>query len=53
MAKKRKKYFVDRSVQGAILLRIVAHWVLFLFAAGLFLLFIEMLAAIRSKLAGT
>jgi len=40
----RKKHFVDRAVQGAILLHIVAHWAMFLFAAGLFLFFIELLA---------
>ena len=41
---KRKKYFVDRSVQGTLLLHIVAHWAVFLFAAGLFVLFVELLA---------
>jgi hypothetical protein len=41
---KRKKHFVDRAVQGAILLRLVMHWSLFLFAAGTFVYFVEMLA---------
>lgn len=40
----RQTHFVDRTVQGAILLRILAHWALFLFAAGVFLFFIELLA---------
>ena len=43
MSIQRKRLFVDRSVQGAILLRLIIHWVLFLFAAGAFLYFIELL----------
>jgi hypothetical protein len=43
MAEKRRRYFVDRSVQGDILLRIVLYWVLFLFTAGSMLCFIELL----------
>jgi signal transduction histidine kinase len=42
-ANQRKKYFVDRSVQGSILLHIVAHWAMFLVVAGVFLFFIELL----------
>ena len=42
MANKRKKHFVDWSVQGAILLRLILHWALFVFAAGAFLYFIEL-----------
>ncbi len=42
--KRRNKQFVDRAVQGTLLLHIVGHWVFFLFAAGALLFFIEMLA---------
>ena len=40
--KQRKKQFVDRAVQGTLLLHIVGHWAFFLFAAGALLLFVEM-----------
>jgi hypothetical protein len=40
----RKRHFVDRAVQGSILLRLVAHWALFLVAAGVLLYFIELVA---------
>lgn len=43
----RKRYFVDRDVQGAILLRLVTHLAVFLFVTGVFLIFIEMVAAPR------
>jgi hypothetical protein len=43
MANIRKKHFVDQSVQGTILLRLVLHWVLFVVTAGLFLYFVELL----------
>ena len=43
MEKKRKRYFVDRSVQGAILLRLCLYFALFVFSAGAFLLFVEVL----------
>ena len=46
----RKKQFVDRAVQGTLLLHIVAHWILFLFAAGALLLFIEMLVGDRQDI---
>lgn len=39
----RKKHFIDKAVQGTLLLRIVGHWVFFLFAAGALLVFVEML----------
>jgi hypothetical protein len=45
MAGKRKKYFVDRSVQGAILLRLVMHWTMFVIVAGTFLYFVEMIVS--------
>ena len=41
--KQRKKQFVDRAVQGTLLLHIVGHWAFFLFATGALLLFVEML----------
>ena len=40
--KQRKKKFVDRAVQGTLLLHIVGHWTFFLFATGALLLFVEM-----------
>ena len=40
----RKKHFVDRAVQGTLLIHVVAYWVFFLFAAGVLVLFVEMLA---------
>jgi hypothetical protein len=43
MKSKRKNYFVDRSVQGAILLRLVMHWGLFVVTAAAFLYFVELL----------
>ncbi len=43
LKKHRKKQFVDRAVQGTLLLHIVGHWVFFLFATGTLLLFVEML----------
>lgn len=43
MKNKRKKHFVDRSVQGAILLRLVMHWGLFIVTAAAFLYFVELL----------
>ena len=43
MKNKRKKHFVDQSVQGAILLRFVMHWAFFLVVAGAFLYFVELL----------
>ncbi|MDP6060608.1 MAG: hypothetical protein QGH33_17015 [Pirellulaceae bacterium] len=42
--KRRRKQFVDRAVQGTLLLHLVAHWVFFLLAAVAFLYFVEMLA---------
>lgn len=42
--RKRNIVFCDRAVQGALLLHVVGHWVMFLFAAGVFLLFVEMLS---------
>jgi hypothetical protein len=44
MANKRSKQFIDRSVQGAILLRLVTYWVLFLFVGAMLLLFIEVIS---------
>lgn len=44
MTNKRKKHFADRSVQGAMLLRLVVHWAVFLVVAGAFLFFVELLA---------
>ena len=46
MSNKRKKYFVDHSVQGAILLRLLIHWAVFVITAGAFLLFIELLTGV-------
>ncbi len=43
MEKQRKKYFVDRSVQGAILLRLCFYFVLFVLSAGALLFFVEAL----------
>ncbi len=43
MVTKRKKYFVDRSVQGAIVLRLLVHCALFVFTTGAFLYFVELL----------
>ena len=39
----RKRQFIDRAVQGTMLLHIVGHWMCFLFTAGALLLFVEML----------
>ena len=39
----RGKYFVDRSVQGALLLRTAANWGLFLLLTGLFILCVEVI----------
>ncbi|QDU40149.1 hypothetical protein Mal4_45040 [Maioricimonas rarisocia] len=44
MQQKRKKQFVDRDVQGAILLRLVMHWGLLLVATAAFLYFVELLS---------
>lgn len=43
--KQRKKQFVDRPVQGSILVHIVAHWILFLITTAAFLAFVEMLVS--------
>ena len=43
MQHQRKRLFVDRSVQGAILWRLAMHWMLFLVAGCAFLFFVEML----------
>lgn len=43
MEKKRKRYFVDHSVQGAILLRLCLYFALFVLSAAAFLLFVEVL----------
>ena len=43
MEKQRKKYFVDRSVQGAILIRLCMYFVLFMLSAGALLFFVEAL----------
>ena len=40
----RKKHFVDPSVQGAILMRLVMHWGMFVFTTGAFLYFVELLS---------
>jgi methyl-accepting chemotaxis protein len=40
---KRRRNFVDRAVQGALLLHVVGDWLMFLFTAAIFLLLIEML----------
>lgn len=45
MTRKRTKNFIDRSVQGSVLLRLVAHWMLFLVTAGAFLFFVELLTS--------
>ena len=39
----RKKQFIDRAVQGALLLHFVGHWVFFLIAVSASLFFIDML----------
>ena len=44
MPSKRIRHFVDGSVQGAILFRLAMHCGLFLFVAGAFLYFVELLA---------
>lgn len=49
MRNQRKKLFVDRSVQGAILLRQARHWALFLITAGAFLYFVELLGPAPQK----
>ncbi|MCP4079400.1 MAG: hypothetical protein GY743_04065 [Planctomycetaceae bacterium] len=43
MEKQRKKYFVDNSVQGAILVRLCMYFVLFVLSAGALLFFVEAL----------
>ncbi len=43
MTQKRKKQFVDRSVQGAILCRLLAYGFLFVITTGAFLYFVELL----------
>ncbi len=43
MSNQRKKTYVDKNVQGAILMRLVMHWSLFLIAGAAFLYFIELL----------
>jgi hypothetical protein len=40
---RRKRHFIDAKVQGALLLRTVAHWALFLFGTLTFLTCMEML----------
>lgn len=40
----RKKIFVDRSVQGSLILRIAAHWLLFLLTTLAFVFIVELLA---------
>lgn len=41
----RKKQFIDRMVQGSVLMHLIGHWLLFLLTVGLFTLFVEMLAS--------
>lgn len=43
MEKQRKRYFVDHSVQGAILVRLCMYFVLFILSAGALLFFVEAL----------
>jgi hypothetical protein len=45
MVIKRKTHFVDRSLQGAILVHLVMQYALFLLAAGTILYFVELLAS--------
>lgn len=45
MAAKRKRLFVDRSVQGSILLRIALHFALFLITSEAFLYFVELIGS--------
>jgi len=40
----RQKNYVDRVVQGTLLLHIVGHWLLFVLTAGIFLFFVEMMS---------
>lgn len=44
MHRSRTRHFVDKSVQGAIVARLVVHWLVFCLLAGGLLFFIEMLA---------
>jgi hypothetical protein len=41
---RRKANYVDKGVQGAILRRIVTHWILFLVAGGVLLFFVELVS---------
>lgn len=45
MKNNRKRKFVDPTLQGAILLRLVLHWALFVVTAGAFLVFVEMVTS--------
>lgn len=42
---KRRKHYVDGVVQGTIMLRIVAHWFLFVIVTGTFVFCIEVLSS--------
>jgi len=46
---KRKKYFVDRKVQGAILWHMVLHWGLLLAATFVLLVFFDMVTRLRGN----